>query len=160
MTNRGVLDVLPVMAEMSRLELALAGLYRACGEKFAEDRGFWYAIQLQEEHHARVLEGLSVLIASRPDQFRVGRAFNATAIKAVISNVERHTDQVLGGKLPKDRALFIARDFEKSLLEASYCEIVSTDNLEYRKGMEELTRDTEEHRKLFAAEVAKGKRDA
>jgi len=157
MTTRSVLDVLPVVAEMSRLELALAGLYRACSEKYPEDRGFWYAIQLQEEHHAQVLDGLVELIRAEPARFRVGRPFNVMTVRTMISSVERYTDQVLDGSLPRKRALFIARDIEHSVLEASYREIVSTDNLEYRKGMEVLAADTLAHRDLFAAEVAKAR---
>jgi hypothetical protein len=155
MTMRTVLDVLPVMHEMTKLERALAELYRACGERFAEDQEFWTAIEQQEEIHAQVIERLAEVISAHPDQFRVGRQFKATAVRTIMSGIANYTEQVQRGQLPKQRAVFVARDIENSLLEASYSSIVSTDNVEFRQAMDLIAKDTLAHRNLFAAAAAK-----
>ena len=156
MTTRSVLDVVPVMQEMKKLELALAGLYQACSERFPEDRDFWVAIQQQEERHAQIIERLAGLIAAHPELFRAGRAFNATAIKTILAGIANYTMQVREGKLPSQRAKFVARDIENSVLEANYAEIVTTDNLEFRQAMELMAKDTLAHKNAFVAAVAKG----
>ena len=155
MMTRTVLDVLPVMHEMTRLERALAELYRACSERFPGDTDFWAAIEQQEEIHAQIIERLAGVIAAHPDQFRVGRPFRSTAVRTIISGVAAYTDQVRRGQLPKQRALFVARDIENSLLEASYCDIVSTDNVEFRQAMDLIAKDTLAHKNLFVAAAAK-----
>jgi hypothetical protein len=156
MTGRSVQDVLPVLQEMQKLELGLAALYQACGERFSEDQEFWFAIQKQEERHAQIIERLAGLIAAHPELFRAGRAFNATAIKTILASIAGYTAQVRDGTLSNQRAKFVARDIENSVLEASYAEIVTTDNLEFRQAMELMAKDTLAHKKAFVAAVAKG----
>lgn len=151
MAPRSVQDVIPVMQEMATLELALAALYGACAERFPDDAEFWGAIRLQEEGHARVLGELAGMLASQPDQFQTGRPFNIVAVRTIRAGVERYTDQVRQGALTKQRAFFVARDIENSVLEASYSEIVQTDNIEFRKAMDLMVKETQAHRSQFAA---------
>ncbi len=149
METPAVLAVLPVIREMIGLELALAALYRTCGERFPEDREFWWSVQHQEEGHARILEGLSALIAAHPERFQAGRTFRAAAIGTFVSQVARAAQQVRGGKLARRRALVIARDFESSVLEARYGDIVTTDDPEYRSAVERIGAETQRHRSRF-----------
>ncbi len=148
-------DVLPVLQDMIALELALADLYGACGAKFPEDRELWSAIQRQEEGHAEFLRRLADLMAARPGEFRPGRPFNSTAIRTVLTSVTAYADQVKRGQLPRQRALFVARDIEKSVLEANYVQIVNTENAEYLQAMDTISRETRSHRDLLAAAVAR-----
>ncbi len=154
---RNMQELLQVMNDMVSLELALAELYQACGERFPEDRNFWFAIQHQEELHAKLIKQLADLISSRPLEFRFGRPFNSVAIKTIISSVTNYTDSVRRGLLQRKRALFMARDLENSVLEANYGEIVSTDNIEFRKTVDLIAKDTLTHRNVFAAKVAKSR---
>ena len=157
MTARTMQDVLHVMDDMVELELALAALYQACSERFPQDRNFWLAIGHQEELHAKFIRQLADLIASHPQEFRFGRPFNSIAIKNILSSVAGYTEQVRNGQLDRQRALFIAKDIENSVLEASYREIVSTDNIEFNKTIDRIANDTLSHRNLLAAKVAKSK---
>lgn len=157
MTPRTMQDVLGVMKDMAALEVALAELYQACSEQFPEDRNFWLAIRNQEELHAQFIRRLADLISSHPQEFRFGRPFNSVAIKTIMSSVAGYTDQIRKGELQRQRALFIARDIENSVLEANYREIVSTDNIEFRKTIDLIAKDTLAHKNLLAAKVAKSK---
>ncbi len=148
-------DVLPALHDMVALELALAELYGACAAKFPEDRELWTAIQRQEEGHAQFLRRLAELMTARPEEFRPGRPFNSAAIRTVLKSVTGYADQVKRGLLPRQRALFVARDIEKSVLEANYAQIVSTENAEYLRAMDTIARETQGHRDLLAAAVAK-----
>jgi len=157
MTPRTIQDVFQVMNEMVTLELALAELYQACSEQFPEDKNFWLAIRHQEELHAKLIKELADLIAAHPEQFSFGRPFNSAAIKTTLSSIRNYTESVRKGLLDRKRALFMARDIENSVLEAKYSEIVSTDNLEFRKIIERITNDTMAHKNVFAAKVAKSR---
>jgi len=150
-------DVLQVMDDMVSLEVALAELYQACGEQFPEDKSFWTAIQHQEQLHAKLIRHLADLIRSHPQEFRFGRPFNSVAIKTTLSSVTNYTDSIRKGLLNRKRALFMARDIENSVLEANYSDVVSTDNIEFRKTIELVSRDTLAHRNVFAAKVAKSR---
>ena len=145
------------MDEMVALELALAELYHACGEQFAEDKNFWLAIQHQEELHATLIKELAELIKAHPQEFNFGRPFNSVAIKTTLTSVKNYTESVHKGLLERKRALFMARDVENSVLEAKYSEIVSTDNIEFQKIIARITKDTLAHKNIFAAKVAKSR---
>lgn len=157
MTPRTVLDVLPVMQEMIALEMGLAALYRACGERFPSDRDFWVTIQHQEERHAQLIGELAGLVGAHPEEFRIGRMFNVAAVRTILSRISGFEDEIRKGQVPKQRALFVARDIESSVLESDYQGIVTTENVEFRRGMERMAVDTRAHRDLFAAAVARAK---
>jgi uncharacterized protein (DUF934 family) len=146
-------DLMQLMDDMAALELALSALYQACSNRFAEDRNFWLAIAHQEQAHAGYLKKLAALIAAHPAEFRIGRAFNSAAIKTVRSGVERHLQEVRDGHIDRVRALYIGRDIESSVLEAKYAEIIDTDSTRFREIMDRISRETAEHRKLFAAKL-------
>jgi hypothetical protein len=143
------------MADMVALEKALAALYLACSEKYPEDSKFWLAICHQEEAHARYITELAALIASHPGEFKFGRQFNVVAIRNITSRVDDFADQVRKGQVDRKHAFFMARDIEGSVLEARYHEIVSTDNLEFKKSIDRITRETASHKSLLAAKLAR-----
>ncbi len=155
MSPRTIQDVLAVMEEMAGLELALAALYRACADQFPSERDFWLAIATQEDGHAESIRRLADLVRQNPQEFRCGRPYNAVAIKTTLSSVLGYTDQVRTRRMPRQRALFAAKDLENSVLEAKYHEIVDTDNADYRATMDSLARDTLAHRGLLADALAK-----
>lgn len=143
------------MDDMVLLELALAELYQACSEQFPQDKNFWLAIRHQEELHAKLIKQLAGLVESHPEEFNFGRPFNSVAIKTTLSSVKNYTESVRKGMLERKRALYMARDIENSVLEANYGEIVSTDNIEFKKIIDRIKHDTLTHKNLFAAKVAK-----
>lgn len=154
---RTIQDVLLVMNDMVSLEVALAELYEACSARFPEDRNFWLAIRNQEQLHAQSIGKLAELVSSHPREFTFGRPFNPGVIKTILASVRSYTEQVQKGQLQRQRALFIARDLENSVLEAHYSDVVSTSNVEFGKAIEAITKDTLAHKNLFAAKVARSK---
>lgn len=142
------------MNNMVALEKALAELYLACSETFAEDSKFWLAICHQEELHAKLIGELASLVSSHPREFQFGRQFNTTAITTVMSSVKNSTEQVRNGHLDRRRALVMARDIENSVLETKYHEIVTTDNIEFKSILDRIMKDTSSHKNLLAAKVA------
>lgn len=144
-----------LMADMVALEEALAALYLACSDKYPEDSKFWLVICHQEEAHARYITELAELAASHPTEFKFGRQFNVVAIRNITSRVMEFADQVRKGQIDRKRAFFMARDIEGSVLEARYHEIVSTDNVEFKKTLERIRRETTTHKNLFDAKLAR-----
>jgi hypothetical protein len=143
------------MNDMVSLELALAYLYESCGDQFPEEKNFWLAIKRQEELHAKLIKELAALISSHPQEFNFGRPFDSAAVKSLLSRIVTVTATVRKGLLTSKRALFMAKNIENSLLEANYSDIVDTGNVEFRKIIERITKDTLSHKNLFAAKVAK-----
>ncbi len=142
-------DVLPLIREMIALETALASLYQACADRFPEDREFWSSVRHEEDGHAMILESLATLIAAHPGRFRAGRPFRPAAIRTVLAGVEHVTAQVQSGAVGRRKALVVARDFESSLLEARYGDVVTTDDVEYREAVARIDGDTQRHRDRF-----------
>lgn len=144
-----------LMADMVALEEALAALYLACSQRYPEDSKFWLVICHQEEAHARYITELADLAASHPTEFKLGRQFNAVAVRNITSRVLDFADQVRNGQVDRKRAFFMARDIEGSVLEARYHEIVTTDNVEFKKTLERIGRETATHKDLFDAKLSR-----
>ncbi len=136
------------------LELTLAEFYRQCGIVWREDQTFWNNIAKQEEQHAEYLKQIINLVSAKPNEFEAGRTFNETAIKTIKSGIVAQIDKLKNGLIPGNRILFIARDFENSLIEAKYIELFKTHNVEYREIMNKITNETSDHKKWLSAMIS------
>jgi len=151
---RSLITVLELMAET---ELAIAELYNTCAHVCQEDAEFWSSIAQEEKKHADNIHRIKELILQKPECFQKGRAFNPVAIKTTISYIKNNIQRIKEGAIDKNKALFIARDIEQSLMEQKYGEIVKADDLEYRKLIEEILSQTSSHKNHFDKKIAEKK---
>jgi hypothetical protein len=135
-----------VMKTMTATERLVADFYRTCAETWKEDREFWMGIVEEEEKHARNIERMTQIIASRPGRFEIGRPFNETAIRTTMKGIEGFMERMKSGKVTRKGAFFMARDIENSVIEKNYAEIVRTDDLEYLTLLKEVVEDTGTHK--------------
>ncbi len=155
MTLPSLTAVLSTMDEMVELELMLAALYTACSEAFPEDRDFWQDLTEQEQQHAEFIARLKRLVASQPGEFDMGRAFNSTAIQTIKRGLALHIEQLHQGHLARDKALFIVRDIENSVLETNYRDILKSNNVEFKTTIETIVKQTATHKIALADRIAK-----
>jgi len=138
-----ILEVLKLMAQSEQM---LGELYRACGIKWSEDRDFWTEISSQEDKHALYIKKIGEIISKRPENFEKGRPFNVFAIKTIIKGMQDKLLKIKEGSIPRKNAFFTARDFEQSILEDRYGEIVKSDDIEYIALTQEILSDTLTHK--------------
>lgn len=150
-------ELLSVLDDMITLEEGFSALYETCSRKFPEDEKFWIAIANQERLHANFIHELKHKVEENPGDFSAGRSFNVRAIKSIVDSINKTREEVSNGRVDRKRALGIAKDIENSLLEAKYHEIVSTKNLDFQKLIDRIVKDTDSHKKLFAAKFAREK---
>jgi len=157
MTPKDLQSTLQVLNDMAAVELALASLYKTCGETFPEDQLFWAGIARQEEIHAQSIGTMAELVAQRPQEFDFGSAFNSIKIAHIRSIIDNYSDQVKNQEITRHKTLLIACDIEESVLEANYCKVLKTSNAQFMAVMETLDKDTAIHKNLFAKKLAQTK---
>lgn len=157
MTPKDLQSTLKVLNDMAALELALAALYKTCGETFSEDQHFWAVISRQEEIHAQALGTMAELVSQEPQEFEFGSAFSSNKIAHIRLIIDNYSDQVRNKEIARNKALIIARDIENSVLEANYCRFLKTSNARFMAVMDTLEKDTATHKNMFAQKVGKTK---
>jgi rubrerythrin len=154
MTLHNLRIVLSTMTDMISLERMLATLYATCGAAFPEDRLFWLGLADQEEQHAESIERLLRLVSERPEEFEVGRPFTSAAIQTIKAGISGHIEAAQRGRLTRDKALFICRDIENSVLESSYRDIVKSGNVEFKRVIEAIVQQTLAHKSAVTKKIA------
>lgn len=96
------------------------------------------------------------MVSAHPEEFKCGRAFNSAAIRTILASIESYTAQARSGQLQPQRAVFIAKDIENSLLEARYTDIVSSGNVEFKKTIARIDEETRAHKDLFTRKLTRG----
>jgi rubrerythrin len=139
-------NLIDVMKLMAAAELYIADFYRNCAEIYEEDRAFWLAIVAEEAKHAKNIERMTQIIALKPERFEIGRPFNQTAIRTIMTGIEGHLKRLKEGPITRDRLMLMARDIESSVMEKYYDEVVRTTDVEYLSLMNEVTKETRDHR--------------
>jgi hypothetical protein len=146
-----------IMKLMEETELLIAALYETCADIWEKDRKFWIETAAEEKKHAKNIEKMARIIASRPEQFVLGRPFNMTALKTIRTGLEKEMVRVQNGRITREQMLYLARDVEASLIEKSYSEIVKTQNLEYLSLVKDIVTETARHKKNLDERIAQVK---
>ncbi|MFZ2053116.1 MAG: hypothetical protein WAU81_02855 [Candidatus Aminicenantales bacterium] len=126
------------------IELVVAELYRRFSHSFAQDRVIWEDLSQDEESHASMVTELKRTLLKNGSPFEVGK-INLAALKTYRQGIENHLDRLQRGELGRQNALFIARDFEKTLVEHRFYESIRSDNPEYRAIQAKIQKETELH---------------
>lgn len=146
---------LETLAHIERSEAAVGEYYRQCALHWPEAAAFWNAIAAEEDMHVLSVRQMAAMLTAAPQKFRQGRSINPVAIKTFIRGVEEHKSRVAAGELDQKRALFIAIDIEKSLLENRFYEILQADTDEFGKLIARITAETRGHFSRMQAEAVK-----
>jgi 1,2-phenylacetyl-CoA epoxidase catalytic subunit len=126
------------------IELVVAELYRRFSHSFAQDRVIWEDLSQDEEGHAAMVTELKSTLLKNGSPLEVGK-INLAALSTYRQGIENHFVRLQRGELGRQNALFIARDFERALVEHRFYESVRSDNPEYRAIQHRIQKETELH---------------
>lgn len=126
------------------IELVVAELYRRFSHSFAQDRIIWEDLSRDEEGHAAMVTELKSALLKNGFPFEVGK-INLAALGTYRQGIEDHLGRLQRGELGRQNALFIARDFERTLVEHRFYDSVRSHNPEYRAIQQKIQKETELH---------------
>lgn len=138
-------DILIVLEKMKEHELAMAEYYQTCRQVWSVEKDLWMEMEQAEMRHAKYLETMIGLIVKKPDRFKWGRPIKQAAIQTSTSGVRLNIHKLKNGEIPMYKAIFIARDFEQSIIEFKYGEVIEADDIEFRSLIGEIVSDTQSH---------------
>ena len=133
-----ILDIL------HQIELIVAELYRRFSHSFVQDRVFWENLSRDEESHAVMVTELKNTLLKNGSPFELGK-INLLALSTYRQGVESQLARLQRGELRRQNAFFIARNFEKTLIERRFYESIRSENPEYRAIQEKIRKETEFH---------------
>jgi len=142
-----------LMGAMALLEQEMAVFYESCAEILGEDEALWRDLAAAERLHAQFLQEMKALLKSDPSHFQVGRPMNPVAVRTVIQGVRDNLKKLKNRELTQKKALFLARDLERSILESQYAAIVKTNHPEYQKALHKILTDTRSHQESLEQQI-------
>lgn len=129
---------------LREVELAVAALYKRFSHFFGQDRVFWEDLSQDEEGHAVMVKELRNALLKNGSPFELGR-INLTSLSTYHQGVHRQRERLERGEIHRQNAFFIARDFEKTMIEHRFYESIRSENPEYRTIQEKIRLETEGH---------------
>ena len=129
---------------LREIELIVAELYKRFSHSFVQDRVFWEDLSQDEESHALMVTELKNTLLRNGSPFEVGK-INLLALSTYRQGVESQMGRLQRGELRRQNAFFIARDFEKTLIEHRFYESIRSQNPEYRAIQDKIRTETELH---------------
>jgi hypothetical protein len=133
-----------ILDGLRHIELVVAELYKRFSRSFAQDRVFWEDLSRDEENHAGMVTELKNMLLKNGSPFEVGKT-SLTALATYRQGVEGQMSRLERGELRRPNAFYIARDFEKTLIERRFYETIRSENPEYRAIQEKIQRETATH---------------
>ncbi|MGD8353249.1 MAG: hypothetical protein PVJ01_03710 [Pseudomonadota bacterium] len=149
--------ILKTLEDLSRLESSMAAYYLACSERWKEQSSLWMDLALEEEHHENIIQNLSKVVRTHPEQFEQGLEAESTAVMSYIDNITEMTNDIRRGKVALDEALTFALGIEESILEGRFFEIIISKNRKYLSFMKAMDSDLASHRQRIMEEIEKSR---
>ncbi len=134
-------QILDVLRE---IELVVAELYRRFSISFPHDRVFWQDLSKDEENHAAMVTELKNTLLKNGAPFEVGEV-NLFTLATYRKGIEGNIDRLQRGELSRRNAFFIARDFEKTLVEHRFYSTIRSENKDYQVIQNKIQKETETH---------------
>jgi rubrerythrin len=147
--------VLETIGEMEKLELAAAKFYRACAGVWLGHKALWESLIEEEAGHTNNLKRMAELVAAKPELFQRFRPFNVKSVQTAVAGLEKEINAIEAGGCSLTDVLAFARDFEQSLMEMKYGEIVKTADIEYQTLVKGLMSETLQHKGKICDLIAK-----
>jgi len=133
-----------ILDMLREIELIMAELYRRFSHFFVQDRVFWEDLSQDEESHAVMVTELKNTLLRNGSPFEVGK-LNLFALGTHRQGIESQLSRLQRAELERQNALFIARDFEKTLIEHRFYESIRSANPEYRAILDKILKENELH---------------
>jgi hypothetical protein len=138
---------------LRRQELLLAELYRMISEQQSRDRDFWLKLSTEELGHAQWVEYLEQKAKDGAVTFAEQRT-RMTALQSYVDYILSVTAKVKVSPPTRLRALSLALDIERSLMEKSIFQHFTGDSRAVVELLTSLRTKTDEHRMHIEKKVA------
>jgi len=133
-----------VLDGLREIELIVAELYRHFSHSFPSDRIFWETMAGDEANHAAWIDDLKTALFRNGWSFEVGK-ISLASLNTFRLGIVRQIDRLRKGEMGRRNAFFIARDFERTLIENRYFELIRSDNKDYQAVQDKIRKETEVH---------------
>ncbi len=125
-------------------ELAIGRLYGAYARRFPRDREFWLSLSREERQHAQWVDSLRMRV-DEDSSALVADRFPTGTIELSLAYVNRLTENADAPSLTRTKALSIALDLERALLEHRYFEVFRSDDPRIERTLQLLRQSTQSH---------------
>ena len=133
--------------DLARLvELSMEDFYRACAGRCPETSDFWLGLAAEEHQHANFIRNIRDLVQEKHEEFRPRKSVTLDEIREFIHVVETETCNVVSGMRNSTEFSSLSVRFEALMLEHGFCDLLETQNEEYRSIVDRMHRETTEHR--------------
>jgi hypothetical protein len=129
---------------LREIEFVVSGLYQRFAFFFQADRTFWEDLATDKANHAALVGELKSTLLKNGSPLEVGMA-NLPAFGACRHAAQAQLNRLERGQLGRKSALFIARDFEKMMLEHRFYESIRSENPDYVLIRDRIRNETELH---------------
>ena len=129
---------------MRENELALSALYETCAGLFPEHRDAWTAFAKEEQRHAKWVETLHTHLKNERITFDQVH-FTIQSVRISIDYINRERIRVSTQPVDLKKALNIAVNMEKSLLENAFFKIFKLSNTSAAAIQTKLEEETKSH---------------
>ncbi len=133
-----------ILDALREIELIVAELYRHFSRSFREDRVFWESLSKDEENHAAMVTELKNTLLKNGSPFEIGK-INVFVLSTYRQGLTSQIERLRKGQLARRSALFIARDFEKTLVDHRFYDAIRSDNRECKALQSRIQKETEIH---------------
>lgn len=133
-----------ILDGLREIELLVAELYKHFSLSFPLDRTFWQDLSQDEENHAVLVTELKEALLKNGHPFEVGK-INLAILETYRQGLVGQMSRLKRGAIARGSAFFIARDFEKTLVEHRFYDAVRSENRDYKAIQARIQRETEIH---------------
>lgn len=142
-------EILKILDVMAQFELRISELYGSFAQADPDWGEFWTGLATAERTHFEYIRRMASLLESKNHAFQRGRPFSLVALNTAIRGVTETKAKIENGNLTREKMLILARDYEQSLLESRYGEVLKTDDVEYQTLLKEILSQTRVHGQII-----------
>ncbi len=133
-----------LIERLSAQETAIASLYAVFGKALPDMQSFWGSLVEEEQAHAAVIWKLAELCETSDAQINT-HAFNIETIQTNIDYLTRQAAHVAANGTTAVKALSLAVDTERGLIDKQFFRIVDSKDFDFAKELKAIEEHTAEH---------------
>jgi hypothetical protein len=153
MNTASYIDLLDLL---QRHEEAIADIYAVFSHQIPSMKTFWAKLANEEISHAMVITMIRKAIGN--DNLSLDtRKFNVTAVQTAIAFISRQTEQIRTQGTTPIKALALATDLEKAMIEREFFSVFESDSPVMKKEFIELHEHTIQHQNMLQSMLDKEK---
>jgi hypothetical protein len=137
-------DQLEIIQTLAKHEEAISRLYEEYAQKFPQEHLLWSALAGDEIEHSMWVKILLGKIEEGLVHFNEGR-FKIGVIRGSLNYIREEIARARDQEMPLPKALSIALNIEKSMIEKGYFQVFEGDSADLREALNNLAAATEEH---------------